>query len=174
MMTSKALWFVAATTAIAISGPSLAGAENFSGAQRTEIEQIVKEYLVTHPEVLQDAMAELEKRQQAAEAEKAKTAIKDNAKEIFSSSRQVTIGNPQGDVTLVEFFDYNRPSPSRSISGARSQIVAVPSPSPKQYSTPNGTPPSHYWFPRERHQVISSAVASSWLSGPRSNRNSLR
>jgi protein-disulfide isomerase len=107
MMTSKAVWFAVATAAMAMSAPTFARAENFSGAQRSEIEQIVKEYLVSHPEVLQDAMAELEKRQQAAEAEKAKTAIKDNAKEIFSSSRQVTIGNPQGDVTLVEFFDYN-------------------------------------------------------------------
>ena len=84
-----------------------AAADEFSALQRNEIEQIVRDYIISHPEVLQDAMAELEKRQQAAEAEKAKTAIKDNAKEIFSSSRQVTIGNPQGDVTLVEFFDYN-------------------------------------------------------------------
>src|SRR5262249_7997548 len=43
----------------------------------------------------------------AAEAEKAKTAIKTNEQAIFSSPRQVTIGNAQGDVTLVEFFDYN-------------------------------------------------------------------
>src|SRR6201987_4337068 len=67
-----------------------------------------------------------------------------------------------------------RPSPSRSRSGPRSQIVAVPSPPPKQDSTSSPTPPGHYWFPREFHQVISSAVASSRVSGPRSNRNSLR
>ena len=52
-------------------------------------------------------MAELEKRQVAAEAEKAKAAVKNNAQTLFDSSRQVVVGNAQGDVTLVEFFDYN-------------------------------------------------------------------
>jgi protein-disulfide isomerase len=52
-------------------------------------------------------MAELEKRQNAAEAEKHQAAIKDNSVAIFTSSRQVNLGNPQGDVTMVEFFDYN-------------------------------------------------------------------
>ena len=52
-------------------------------------------------------MAELEKRQAAAEAEKHKAAIKQYSKAIFSSPRQVMLGNPEGDVTFVEFFDYN-------------------------------------------------------------------
>src|SRR3974377_1664626 len=52
-------------------------------------------------------MAELEKNQALAEAEKHKSAVKENGTAIFSSPRQVTLGNPQGDVTLVEFFDYN-------------------------------------------------------------------
>jgi len=52
-------------------------------------------------------MAALEKKQAAAEAEKAKTAIKDHSDAIFNSPYQVTLGNPQGDVTFVEFFDYN-------------------------------------------------------------------
>jgi protein-disulfide isomerase len=57
--------------------------------------------------VLQEAIAELEKRQAVADAEKHKTAVKDNAQELFNSSRHVVVGNPQGDVTFVEFFDYN-------------------------------------------------------------------
>ena len=52
-------------------------------------------------------MAELEKKQAADEAEKHQAAVKDNAETIFNSPRQVVIGNPQGDVTFVEFFDYN-------------------------------------------------------------------
>src|SRR5262249_39562816 len=58
-------------------------------------------------EVLQEAMAELEKRQNAAEAEKHQAAVKENSKNLFSSPRQIVLGNPQGDVTMVEFFDYN-------------------------------------------------------------------
>jgi protein-disulfide isomerase len=57
--------------------------------------------------VLQEAMNELEKRQTAAEAEKHKTAVKEHAPALFSSAHQVVIGNPAGNVTFVEFFDYN-------------------------------------------------------------------
>jgi protein-disulfide isomerase len=82
-------------------------ADEFSASQRGAIEQIVREYLVAHPEVLQEATAELEKRQQIAEAEKARTAVATHADTLLNSPRQVVVGNPQGDVTLVEFFDYN-------------------------------------------------------------------
>ncbi len=88
-------------------GASASSAQSISGAQRSEIEKIIREYLIQHPEVLQEAMAELEKKQAADEAAKAQAAVKDNAETIFNSSRQVVTGNPQGDVTFVEFFDYN-------------------------------------------------------------------
>ena len=78
-----------------------------AAASREAIQDIVRDYIISHPEVLQEAMAELEKRQAAADAEKAKTAVKDNAEALFNSPRQVVVGNRQGDVTLVEFFDYN-------------------------------------------------------------------
>jgi protein-disulfide isomerase len=98
----------AATTAILLAGFSLpAEAQSISPAQRTEIESIIKDYLIKNPEILQDVSAELEKRQAAAEAAKHQVAVKDNAAELFNSKRQVVLGNPQGDVTMVEFFDYN-------------------------------------------------------------------
>jgi protein-disulfide isomerase len=87
--------------------PQSVRAAEFSAPQRGEIERIVHDYLVAHPEVLQEAMAELEKRQTAAESEKHKAAIKQHAQALFSSPRQVVLGNPQGNVTFVEFFDYN-------------------------------------------------------------------
>jgi len=93
--------------ALAAWAPPPARAQSFAPDQRGEIEKIVREYLLSHPEVLQDAMAELEKRQTAEDAEKHLAAIKDNATAIFSSPRQVNLGNLQGDVTMVEFFDYN-------------------------------------------------------------------
>jgi protein-disulfide isomerase len=82
-------------------------AEGFSPDQTRAIETIVKNYLVQHPEVLQDAMDALDKRQKEADAEKARTTIKDNKATIFSSAHQVVLGNPDGKVTMVEFFDYN-------------------------------------------------------------------
>jgi protein-disulfide isomerase len=93
--------------ALAAFASAPAAAQSFSSDQKGEIEKIVRDYLVSHPEVLQEAMAELEKRQTAEDAEKHLAAIKDNAPAIFTSARQVNLGNPQGDVTMVEFFDYN-------------------------------------------------------------------
>ena len=52
-------------------------------------------------------MAELTKRQAAAEAEKHEASIAKNADAIFNSPRGVMLGNKDGDVTFVEFFDYN-------------------------------------------------------------------
>jgi protein-disulfide isomerase len=82
-------------------------AEGFSPEQTRAIENIVKTYLVQHPEVLQDAIDALDKRQKEADAEKARTTIKDNKASIFDSTHQVVLGNPAGNVTMVEFFDYN-------------------------------------------------------------------
>src|SRR6185436_12173897 len=90
-----------------IAGVTAASAQTFSEPQRGEIEKIVRDYLLKHPEVLQEVMQELEKKQQTAEAEKARSAVKTHAEALFNSPRQVTLGNPQGDVTFVEFFDYN-------------------------------------------------------------------
>ncbi len=92
---------------LAFAAPQGLRAAEFSTPQRGEIESIVREYLIAHPEVLQEAMTELERRQTAAESEKHKSAVKDNAQTIFSSPRQVNLGNPDGNVTFVEFFDYN-------------------------------------------------------------------
>ena len=84
-----------------------AGAQSISSGQRGEIEAIIKEYLIKNPEVLQEALMELEKRQAVSEAQKHKAAVQDNAEALFKSKRHVVLGNPQGDVTMVEFFDYN-------------------------------------------------------------------
>jgi protein-disulfide isomerase len=88
-------------------GATAGQAQSLTAPQRSEIEKIIREYLVQHPEVLQEAIAELEKKQAAEDSEKKQAAVTDNAATIFSSARQVTVGNPQGDVTFVEFFDYN-------------------------------------------------------------------
>ena len=97
----------AAALCLAVVAAAPARAQSFSDAQRGEIERIVKDYLVAHPEVLQEAMSELEKRQSAAELEKQVAGVRQHKEVLFNSSHQVTLGNPKGDVTLVEFFDYN-------------------------------------------------------------------
>jgi protein-disulfide isomerase len=94
--------------ALALLGlPPVASAQSFSDSQRGDIETIIRTYLISHPEVLEEAMAELNKRQAAAEAEKHEATVAENAPAIFNSPRGVVLGNKDGDVTFVEFFDYN-------------------------------------------------------------------
>src|SRR5467141_3313091 len=97
-----------ALLALALCGmPPAASAQSFSDGQRGDIETIVRNYLIAHPEVLEEAMAELSKRQAAADTEKHEASVAKNAEKILNSPRGVTIGNKDGDVTFVEFFDYN-------------------------------------------------------------------
>jgi protein-disulfide isomerase len=107
-MTSRLRLTGAACAALlAFAVPQASRADELSANQRGEVERIVREYLIAHPEVIQEAMAELERKQSAADAEKHKAAIKQYSQAIFSSPRQVVLGNPDGNVTFVEFFDYN-------------------------------------------------------------------
>ena len=71
-----------------------------------EIEKIVRDYLMREPQVIYEAIQELQKRQQAAEAERQKATIASRADEIFRHPDDPIAGAADGDVTLVEFFDY--------------------------------------------------------------------
>jgi protein-disulfide isomerase len=84
-----------------------ASAQPFSDDQKHAIENIVKDYLVQHPEVLKDAMEAMDRHQREADAEKVRATIRDNNATLFNSKHQVVLGNPAGKVTMVEFFDYN-------------------------------------------------------------------
>jgi protein-disulfide isomerase len=107
-MTFRLCLVAAACSAfLAIATPQISQADELTAGQKSEVERILRDYLIAHPEVIQDAMAELDKRQSAADAEKHKATINQNAATIFGSPRQVVLGNPDGNVTFVEFFDYN-------------------------------------------------------------------
>lgn len=72
-------------------------------------EQRVRTYLLEHPEVIMEAVRRLESRQQEAEQTEAQTVLKSRADEVFRDATSPVGGNPDGDATLVEFFDYNCP-----------------------------------------------------------------
>ncbi|HMN71359.1 MAG TPA: DsbA family protein [Rhodoblastus sp.] len=104
--------FLAKTAALVLAAATLAAApvaraQSFNDAQKSEIGRIVHDYLVQNPEVLREAIAELDKRQKAEETAQRETAIETVKNQIFDSKYQVVVGNPQGKITLVEFFDYN-------------------------------------------------------------------
>jgi protein-disulfide isomerase len=102
---------IGVVTALAMPSRSVLAenAPTFTPDQRAVIEQTVKEYIIAHPEIVQDALLELDKRQKEAESAAVKTALKTEAKAIYDVNAGTVVGNPKGDVTLVEFFDYNCP-----------------------------------------------------------------
>ncbi len=87
-----------------IGGPAIAQAPQ---PDRAQIEKIVRDYLLANPEVIQDALQELERRQQDAQRQAQANAVKAERQALIASPHDTVIGNPKGDVTMVEFFDYN-------------------------------------------------------------------
>jgi len=74
-----------------------------------EFEQRVRNYLLAHPEVISDALNRLEAKQGEQDAAAAQAALKAHAAEVFQHPNSPVGGNPNGNVTVVEFFDYNCP-----------------------------------------------------------------
>jgi protein-disulfide isomerase len=98
-----------ALTTLLASSDALAQADSTtaptSDVQKKEIEKIVHDYLLSNPEVLLEASQALQQKQQQTMQVQAQAAIQSNADKLFSDNF-TTIGNPKGNVTLVEFFDY--------------------------------------------------------------------
>jgi protein-disulfide isomerase len=99
---------------------------NFSDLQKKDIGKIVHDYLLANPEVVKEAIEELEKREKLAEAEaRTKTVTRNNDK-LFNSANQAVVGNPNGDVTIVEFFDYNCGYCKQSLNNVAKLIESDP------------------------------------------------
>lgn len=97
--------FIAA--ALVISAPlSVFAAETLSTGQKTEVEQVVREYLLKNPEIIVEAIQELQRRDKVAAAQQQRDAMKAMSADLTTSPNDPIIGNPDGDVTMVEFFDY--------------------------------------------------------------------
>ena len=66
----------------------------------------VRAYLMDNPQVIMDAVQVLEERQAAAQAQADLTLVSDHADALFNDGYSYVGGNPEGDITLVEFLDY--------------------------------------------------------------------
>jgi protein-disulfide isomerase len=82
-------------------------AQQFNEQQREELGTIIRDYLIGNPEVLREAIQALERKQQEAQEAAAKQAIVERADELYRSDADLIAGNPEGGVTMAEFFDYN-------------------------------------------------------------------
>ncbi|MFZ1105561.1 MAG: DsbA family protein [Hyphomicrobiaceae bacterium] len=85
----------------------VAAASDETPPQRKAIEAIVKDYLLKNPEIMLEVQAALEIKMEKVQAQKTAAALKIYAGEIFRPAFSPIVGNPKGDVTIVEFFDYN-------------------------------------------------------------------
>lgn len=89
-------------------GPSgTAQAQEQPGLSVETIGPLVREYLLQNPQVLEEVLSALEEKRQRDEVAARSEALKENADLIFRSPTSPVAGNAEGDVTLVEFFDYN-------------------------------------------------------------------
>lgn len=73
---------------------------------KAKVETIVKDYLMAHPEVIRDAMLELQKKEQAGHLEQFSKAIADSQDALLNDPRDLSIGPKNAKVTVVEFYDY--------------------------------------------------------------------
>lgn len=81
-------------------------AQALNEGQSKAVEALVRQYILDHPEVIIESMQNYQIRQQLAEQEAATAALAANRDEIKNDASAPVAGNPKGDVTVVEFFDY--------------------------------------------------------------------
>lgn len=79
----------------------------FSSEQKAGIEAVIREYLLANPEILLDVQTKLEAKLEKLQEERMKTAIKSHADQLYHRADAPMAGDPAGDITVVEFFDYN-------------------------------------------------------------------
>lgn len=83
-----------------------AGDASLTPGQKQEIKDVVREYLRDNPEVLVDAIRALQTKQEAKDGERAKAGLSSLRSELENDPSSPVAGNPKGNVTIVEFFDY--------------------------------------------------------------------
>lgn len=93
----------------ALAGAAGAQAPAFTDGQKAEIGRVVRDYLMANPEAIGEAIAAMEKRQAETQKIAQAKALRERADTLNRAPYDTVVGNPSGDVTLVEFFDYNCP-----------------------------------------------------------------
>src|ERR1700740_2247184 len=100
---------VLACAYLAGASPRSIAAEEITSEQRKAIEAIIHDYLMQNPDALTEARRAPEDKANSDADAKAVQVLKDRRHEVFDDPATPVGGNPQGDVTIVEFFDYRCP-----------------------------------------------------------------
>ncbi|MBX3579822.1 MAG: DsbA family protein [Rhizobiaceae bacterium] len=105
-----AFGYLAGSQQVAIAEDARGGVMEMTDAQgltRSDVEKIVREYLVANPDILVEMQDALEKKQKEEQKIAQLETINGAREEIFNSPYDAVVGNPEGKVTIVEFYDYN-------------------------------------------------------------------
>ena len=116
---------VGALVAASVTAPSprvAAGAP--PPADRTALGKSIREYLLANPEVLVEAMQELERRQDSQRDAVAQKGVQENQAELFRDPDSPIGGNPNGNVVIVDFNDYQCPYCKRAHQAVKSVLAA--------------------------------------------------
>jgi protein-disulfide isomerase len=105
---------------------SLAMPAHAEGTNKAEVEKIIKEYLLANPEILVEVQNALTTKREKEEKVARTKALSESSAEIFNASADAIIGNPKGDVTVVEFYDYNCGYCKRALSDMDEMVKADP------------------------------------------------
>lgn len=101
-------------------------AETPNTMSKEEFEDRVRDYLLENPEVLAEALGRLEQRELEAQRETVKSIVKIRADDLYGDPDSPVAGNADGNVALVEFFDYNCPYCRRVTPTVEKAIAADP------------------------------------------------
>ncbi|MFZ5963866.1 DsbA family protein [Thalassococcus sp. BH17M4-6] len=105
MMTRSLTAALLATTLLATPAAAF-DPTAMTDAERSAFGDAVRDYLMANPEVIIEAVNALEERQAAEQAAADESLVSDNAQAIFEDGMSWVGGNPDGDITVVEFLDY--------------------------------------------------------------------
>jgi len=94
--------------ALTLSTPRVAAAE-FTPDQKKAIEGIIEDFLANHPDLLMQAIEKADEKLKSDAKDKAAKALVERHQQVFDDPASPIAGNPHGNVTLVEFFDYRCP-----------------------------------------------------------------
>jgi protein-disulfide isomerase len=97
-----------------LAGAAMAVAMAFAAVaqqapDRAAVENIVRDYLLANPEIIVEAMGVLRERERVAEETRSRAAVASNYDALALSPNDPVAGDPDGDVVIVEFFDYRCP-----------------------------------------------------------------
>lgn len=119
-----AAFFLGLLLALSPLRPALA--DSFSDDQKKEMGDIIHSYLLEHPEVIKEMVQILDAKDKKATEDAQAQALTAAGKDIFHDNLDAIVGNPKGDVTMVEFMDYNCGYCKKDLAEVQSVVAQDP------------------------------------------------